>query len=69
MGNERHLDVTTISVKSLAFESGVHACPGRFFAASKMQFVGIEFENGRVSLSAAAKVVRDTTCGILLLSI
>ena len=55
-GNERHFDMTTTSTDSLAFGSGVHACPGRFFAANTMKLIlahvvlnyDIKFENGRL---------------------
>ena len=54
--NERHFDMTTTSTESLAFGSGAHACPGRFFAANQTKLMlaymvlnyDIKFENGRV---------------------
>ena len=56
VGNERHFDMTTTNVESLNFGSGVHACPGRFFATNEMKLIlahvvlnyDIKFENGRV---------------------
>jgi len=56
VGNERHFDVTTTSAEFLNFGSGVHACPGRFFAANEIKLMlahvvlnyDIKFENGGV---------------------
>ena len=56
VGNERYFDVTTTSTKSLSFGTGVHACPGRFFAANELKLMlahvvlnyDIKFENGGV---------------------
>ena len=56
VGNAKHFDMTTTSTESLSFGSGVHACPGRFFAANEMKLIlahvvlnyDIKFENGRI---------------------
>ena len=55
-GNERHFDMVTTSMDFRSFGSGVHACPGRFFAANEMKLMltyvilnyDIKLENGRV---------------------
>ena len=56
VGNERHFDLTATTTESLAFGTGTHACPGRFFAANEIKLIlahavlnyDIKLENGGV---------------------
>lgn len=56
MINAKHFDVTTTGPEFLGFGTGVHACPGRFFAANEMKLLlahmvlnyDIKSENHRV---------------------
>ena len=56
VSNERHFDLTTATTEFLNFGSGVHACPGRFFAANEIKLIfahavlnyDIKLENGGV---------------------